>query len=247
MGPQSAIRLTGAVVIAYTCALSNVSPVGAQANSDGTITPAVVMKSNYTDGSPFILKMCSAADTMDSYSTKYQMSVFRHQPTVTQGGSLAFKKNRLMRVEVTSGKNNGALAVLQSDGKVHGHPGGALKVFRGSISPDSPKAKAPNGIRMVDGDFYSLASFLRNMLKKGDHSRLSSAPIQTSKTNSPTFVLDVFSGHQNHEHLIKRVYADPSTYLPVYWEDYHHGKLSSESSWSDVKTNVSFPSNYFTL
>ena len=219
----------------------------AQANANSAITQSVVMKSNYTDGSQFISKMCSAADAMDNYSSRFQISVNKKHPAVTQSGSLAFRKPRLMRVEVTGGKNNGALAILQEDGKVHGHAGGALKMFKTSVSPDSPKVRAPNGLRMVDGDFSSLANYLRNMLNKEKHSRLSSEPIRTDKTTSPTYVLDLYSGKPTHEHLVKRVYADPGTMLPVFWEDYHHGKLYSESSWSDLKTNVEFPANYFNL
>lgn len=237
----------GFVVLAILSSIPARAWASEQANSNSAITPSVVMKSNYTDGSQFISRMCSAADAMDNYSSKYQMSVNKKHPPVTQAGSLAFRKPRLMRVEVTSGKNNGALAILQDDGKVHGHGGGALKMFRGSVSPDSPKVQAPNGIRMVDSDFSSLANYLRNMLRKGKHSRLSNEAIQTDKTASPAFVLDMYSGKPTHEHLVKRVYADPGTLLPVYWEDYHHNKLYSISSWSDLKRNVSFPANYFAL
>jgi outer membrane lipoprotein-sorting protein len=240
-------QLNTGFVLTILFSTSGVAWASDQGNANSGIVQSKLMKSNYTDGSQFINKMCSAADAMDSYSSNYQMSVNKKRPPVTQAGTLAFRKPRLMRVQVTSGKNNGSLAILQDDGKVHGRPGGALNVFKGSVSPDSPKVKAPNGIRMVDTDFSSLASYLRNMLGKGKRSRLSSQPIQTDKSISPTFVLDVYSGRPEHEHLVKRIYTDPTTFLPVFWEDYRHDKLYSESSWSDLKTNVSFPANFFTL
>ena len=209
--------------------------------------PVPVMNSNYTDGSQFVARMCSAADGLNRYSSNYKMIVHKHRTPVTQSGSFAFAKTRLMRVEVSGGKNNGALAILQADGKVHGHLGGAMKFLKSSVSPDSPQVRAPNGYRMVDTDFYSLAAYLEGMLQKGDLSRLSSEPIQTGKTTSPTLILDVYSGKPGHEHLLKRVYTDPDTLLPVFWEDYKHGKLFAESSWTNLKTNVDFPSNFFRL
>jgi outer membrane lipoprotein-sorting protein len=207
--------------------------------------PPVVMSTNYTDGQQFIAKMCSAADALDNYSSKYGMVVYKRRPPVTESGFFAFKKPKLMRVEVYNGSNKGALAILAKDGKVHGHLGGALRFFDSAVSPDSALVRAPNGFPMVDTDFYSLATYLQNMLKEGDLSRVTNKPMQTSHTTSPTYIVDMYMANSGTLLLLKRIYVDPQTSLPVYWEDYTNGKLWSESSWSDLRINVEFPDDYF--
>jgi outer membrane lipoprotein-sorting protein len=212
-----------------------------------TIVQSVVMVDDYNDATEFIDKMCSAAEGLDNYSSIYEMVVYKEHPPVNEDGVFSFKKPRLMRVEVQKGPKRGAVAILALDGKVHGHLGGALKFFRASLAPDSELVRAANGFPMVGTDFYSLASYLSNMLKQGDHSRVSKEPMQTSKTKNPTYILDIYSTKFDKELLLKRIYVDPNTFLPVFWEDYIDGKLWSESCWRDLKTKVEFPENFFKL
>ena len=213
-----------------------------QANS---IVPSVVMTENYEDGAAFIDKMCSSTQALDNYSSAYEMVVYKQNQTVTEGGNFYYKKPRLMRVEVDKGPKKGSAAVLALDGKVHGHLGGALKFFRAAVSPDSELVRAANGFPMVGTDFYSLADYLRNMLKEGDHSRVTKQPTVTNKTGVPAYVVDMYTTKFGKELLLKRIYVDPRTYLPIYWEDYIDGKLWSESSWRNLKTGIEFPENFF--
>jgi outer membrane lipoprotein-sorting protein len=214
-----------------------------QANA---IVQSVVMTDNYEDGTQLIDKMCFATRALDNYSSAYEMVVYKANQTVNEGGVFSFKKPKLMRVEVDKGPKKGSVAVLALDGKVHGHLGGALKFFRAAVSPDSDLVKAANGFPMVGTDFYSLADYLKNMLKEGDLSRVSKDTVTTNKTGGiATYVLDLYSTKFGKELLLKRIYADARSFLPVYWEDYVDGKLWSESSWHGLKTNVDFPENFF--
>jgi outer membrane lipoprotein-sorting protein len=210
-----------------------------------TIRPAVVISDNYEDGAQFIDKMCSSAEALDNYSSAYDMVVYKENQTVNESGVFSFKKPRLMRVEVEKGPKKGSVAILALDGKVHGHLGGALKFFRAALSPDSELVRAANGFPMVGTDFYSLAAYLKNMLKEADHSRVSKGPLQTSKGTTATYVLDMYTTKSGKDLLLKRIYTDPHTYLPLYWEDYIDGKLWSESSWHNLKTNIEFPDTFF--
>lgn len=209
------------------------------------IVPSQVMNDDYEDGKNFIEKMCSGSEAMNNYSSAYEMLVYKSQQTVKETGTFSYKKPRLMRVEVQTGPKKGSVAILALDGKVHGHLGGALKFFRATLSPDSELVRALNGFPMAGTDFYSLSSYVRNMLKEGDQSRVSKTAVQTNRTSFPTYVLDLYSTKFGKELLLKRVYVDPHTLLPVFWEDYIDGKIWSESGWHDLKTDVEFPENFF--
>ena len=221
------------------------SAMALDTHQTNTIVPSVVMSDDCEDGTQFIDKMCSVADGMDNYSSAYQMVVYKANQTINEAGVFSYKKPRLMHVEVDKGPKKGSVAVLALDGKVHGHLGGALKFFRAAVSPDSELVRAANGFPMVGTDFYSLAAYLKNMLKEGDHSRVSKHTVETNKTGVPAEVVDLYTTKFGKDLLLKRVYVDPRTYLPVYWEDYIDGKLWSESSWRNLKTNVEFPENFF--
>ena len=135
---------------------------------------------------------------------------------------------------------------MAKDGQIHGHLGGLLKVFSGSISTDSNMAETINGFPMADTDFYSLSAYLKNMLKQGDSSLNTVEARQINKTNNPVYVLDIYTaGKSIKPLLLKRVYVDPQTYLPVYWEDYINGKIWSASSWRNIHTNLRLPDNFF--
>lgn len=247
---RAAQRLSISLLVLAVAATSNVSAWSLSGEKRpkqpaSSAAPAAVSNTNYNDGQQIISKMCTTASALDNYSSSYAMAVYKSRNPQRETGVFAFKKPKLMRVEVLTGPKKGALAILAKDGKVHGHLGGALKFFKGAVSPDSSFVKAINGFPMVGTDFYSLADYLQNMLKQGNFSRVSKEPTQTSKTASPTHVLEMYTKNSGSEQLLKRIYVDPKTWLPVYWEDYTDGKLWSESSWQDLKLNVDFASDYF--
>jgi outer membrane lipoprotein-sorting protein len=209
------------------------------------IVQNVVMRDHVRDGASFISQMIAAAGALNNYSSQYKMTVPSRR--VIENGIMYFRKPRLLRVEVKSGPKKGSVAVLCQDGKVRGRMGGALSLFTGSLSANSSMLRAVNGFPMVGTDFLSLAQYLKDkMLDKGDKSLVTVAPKQTVNTSNPAYILDMFRGVPGQERLIKRVYVDPKTTLPVYWEDYEDGKLWSQSSWSDLRVNQDFPNKLFT-
>ncbi len=210
-----------------------------------TIVQTIVMTEECIDGAAFIDKMCAATQALDNYSSQYEMLVYKEHPPIVQTGVFFFKKPHLMRIEVQKGPKKGSVAILAADGKVHGHLGGALKFFQAALSPDSDLVRAANGFPMVSTDYYSLAVYLKNMLKQGDHSRVSKSPIQTKKVSYSTYILDMYTNKSGKDILLKRIYTNPQTLYPVFWEDYTDGKLWSENTWHDMKTSVDFADNFF--
>ncbi len=213
-----------------------------------TLEPGVVLSNKSQDGASLINKMLNAASDLDNYTADYKMTVHKEQQLITETGSIYFRKPRLFRVEVKTGPKKGALAILCSDGKVHGHLGGVMKYFTAALSPDSSLVKAINGFPMCGTDFYSLADYLKNMLNKGALSACTIEPVITSSASMPVYVLDMYvwaAKNSGKRLLLKRIFVDSKSYLPVYWQDYIDEKLWSESSWNHFQNNISLSTYLF--
>ena len=69
------------------------------------------------DGNAEIERMISAANSFEDYTVDFEMTALKSKK-VTEGGTLFFKKPRLIRVETKSGERKGALAVMEI-GRAH--------------------------------------------------------------------------------------------------------------------------------
>jgi outer membrane lipoprotein-sorting protein len=242
---QSLIMLT-----AIICCLGlDASHAMESANSQTTLEVAqgMVMRDQIHDGASFINDMVTASAALNNYVCDYKMVVHNRKPPEIETGKLYFRQPRLMRGEIKTGAKRGSVAILCKDGKVRGHAGGILSWLSGTLSPDSNMLRCINGFPFVETDFASLARYLKcKMLDKGDKSLVSDQPVRTANTEAPAYVLDTFRGPQGQEVLLKRVYVDPKSMLPVYWEDYQEGKLYAQSYWTDLKVDQDFPDSLFT-
>jgi outer membrane lipoprotein-sorting protein len=198
------------------------------------------------DGKPLIDNWLKASEAYNSYQFNYQMTCFKKSGQVTDTGNLYFKKKRLLRIEQTGGPKKGSVAVLQADGKVRAHAGGALKFFAASLSPDSDMLLSANDWPMVKSDFVSLAEAVEGYIKNdGDYPRMSETPVQVPGRAEKVNVFELYKGGATGT-LFKRALFDPETNLPVEWWDYRDGTLWAHSTWSNFKaTNLS--DNVFTL
>lgn len=234
---------------ASTQEINNPRPDFMTTAKEGPLRPGVILTNDCRDGAYLIDKMVAGSLSLNNYSAHFQMLVYKDNKIIKEAGIIHFRKPQLLRVDVNQGPNKGALAILGSDGKIHGHLGGLLKYFPSWISVDSDVARAINGFPLAGTDFYSLAQDLKNMLKQGDGSLSSQTPITTGKTAIATYILDMYApaGKSNNSPalLLKRIYVNPETYLPVFWEDYREGKLWSESLWHDLQTNLALPDSLF--
>lgn len=197
------------------------------------------------DGKPIIDTWLKASDALNSYQFNYQMTCYKSDGTVTDTGNLWFKKKRLLRIEQTGGPKKGSVAVLQADGKVKAHAGGALKFFSATLSPDSNMLLSANGWPMVKSDFVSLAEAVEGYIKGGDYPRMTEAPVQVPNRTEKVNVFELYKGGPNGT-LFKRALFDPETNLPIEWWDYKDGTLFAHSTWSNFKA-ANLSDNVFTL
>ena len=201
----------------------------------------------FTDGHGFVQHMMDAADSLESYSFNYKMSALKGEKAIVEKGDFYFKKPKLMRLEVTEGKRKGSVAVLQSDGRVHGKaPGLGIFASMITLAPDSRFLKSVNGYPMVDSDFGSLARALKKFLDDGATAKITTHTVSERIAHQPSHLIEVFTD-KTQTQLFKRVFVDANSYLPVEWYDYEDGKLSSESSWQNFKNDPGMPATLFSL
>lgn len=230
------------------CVLGSGSTAQAENYSLASSTPAAISSraEGMSGGSAFIDSLQKTAANLKQYSLHYRMLVFKSKKKPQEEtGVFYFKQPRLMRSEVMSGQRKGALAVLGADGKVRGHLGGMLKLFNATVSSDSQWAKLLNGYPMVNSDYLSLAAYLKNMVKSGNSSLVSREPVSNKHVTQKTYVLEVVHRTPTGDVLIKRVFVDPQSNLPVAWEDYTNGRLSALTLWSQVNLKADISDQTF--
>ncbi|MBI2811079.1 MAG: hypothetical protein HYX67_09660 [Candidatus Melainabacteria bacterium] len=200
---------------------------------------------NMKDGKPIIDSWLKASDALNSYQFNYQMTCYKPDGTVTDTGNLWFKKKRLLRIEQTGGPKKGSVAVLQGDGKVKAHAGGALKFFTATLAPDNNMLLSANGWPMVKSDFVSLAEAVEGYIGSGDYPRMTETPVQVPNRAEKVNVFELYKGGPKGS-LFKRALFDPETNLPVEWWDYKDGTLWAHSTWSNFKA-ANLSDNVFTI
>lgn len=209
-----------------------------------SVTGASPFTKEMSDGAPFIDRMVHTAQALQDYSFEYQMKVMKDKP-ITEKGTLYFKKPpKLMRLEVTGGKRQGAVAILSKDGKVRAKPTGIPFLNVVTLSPDSRFLQSPNGYPMVDSDFLSLAQALKDFLGQGIRSRVTDTPVAVPSTTARVHVLEMYKRDGG---IYKRVFVDANSLLPLEWYDYEDGKLYTISNWSNLKLNQGLSDSLFNI
>lgn len=197
------------------------------------------------DGAALIHQMHRHASALSDYSLIFETITFKEKETVSEKGRLYFKKPKLMRLEEIGEYKNGSVAVIGKDGKARAHAGGLVKFITLTMSADDKQLNAANGDRMLDSDFASLAALLERRLQEGNLARSTEVPAAYEGVEGQAYVLELY--HQdNPEKVLKRIYVDPVSYLPVRWDDYDY-KTPCSSTWSAVKVNPGLKDELFEL
>ncbi len=197
------------------------------------------------DGADFIEKLHRHTSALKDYSCDFEIVVYKKGETVVEKGVLYFKQPRLMRLEEKGEYKKGAVVVLGPNGKARGHLGGAMKYFTMTLEPDSSWLVASNSYPMKDSDLMSLSSFLKNWLAQGIKSRVTPEPVTIEEIGQPVHVLEMYKS-SDPKTVLKRIYIDPQTNLPVRWDD-HDYESPSRSKWKNLKTNIGLDDSLFKL
>jgi Outer membrane lipoprotein-sorting protein len=200
---------------------------------------------NMKEGSALIDTMVQKAEALNDYSLVFETITYKKGETIQEKGKLWFKKPKLMRLEEIGDYQKGSVAVLGKDGKVRAHAGGLIKFVTLTLSPDDKQLDAANGDKMEDSDFISLANILKKRLKQGNLARVSEAPVTAAGVERETLVLELYKA-DNPKLVLKRIYVDPKSALPVRWDDYDYATPCS-STWTDVKANTNLSDDLFKM
>lgn len=195
----------------------------------------------FEPGENFVEKMLQAAQAPEDYVVNFQMTTYgkKHE---TEGGTLYFKKPRLMRIETKEGSRKGSLAILTAKGTVKAKAAGGLGFFVVELSPHNRLLRSANGYPMVDTDFASLALALKTFLSQGKSARVSK-PTAIDGLENPVYLLEIL----HNGALFKRVAVNTKTYLPQMWWDFEDSKLVSYSVWSSYRANLGLGQDVFTI
>jgi outer membrane lipoprotein-sorting protein len=211
----------------------------AAAKSDAA---AAVTPGETTDGKPFIDKCLKASDSYSDYTFNYVQHVSKGSG-VTEKGTVWVKKPALLKCDVLSGPNSGAVAIF-NNGVVHAHPGGILKIFTVALKPDDARLKSANGWPMVESDFSSVWKAMQKYSREGCPSKVSAEPVSVPSQSINVLVLEMTKANGQ---MYKRALVDPKTMLPVEWWDYVDGKIYAHSNWTDFKGNQGLSETFFTM
>lgn len=205
--------------------------------------PSQLSVERTVDGTSFIQDMSDAAGQLNGYSFKYATTVFKGSKTINQQGLFYFKAPRQIRVEMTGDYKRGAICVIQKDGKIRGHLGGALSAFTINISASSDLLQGANGYPLTDSDFSSMAAVMKKFIAQGSKCRVSEHPVAVEGQTKKVYVVEFYRGTE----LFKRAYIDPQSLLPVEWFDYQNGRLFADTVWNSFKQDPNLNDDLFKL
>lgn len=242
---SSFISLIGWTAMAPVCAAADADPQAGKWASVKQLSIKQFTTETDKDGKSFIERMVKSASDLNDYSFEYEMTVFKKSRTLTQTGSLTYKKPSKMRIEVIDGPNDGSVAVMTTPGKVKGHFGGVLSIFSGTVPDHSSYLRCVNGWPMVESDFLSLAQALKTYVNAdGKPSKVTPEPV-VWQDGKKYYVVDLYEA--SPKQMWKRIAVDPGNLLPVYWIDYQDGQLWTYSLWKNVQLNPGIADSVFKL
>src|SRR5262249_5565273 len=150
----------------------------------------------------------------------------------------------LIRIEDTEpGMKNGSIVVKQADGKIRGQGGPKMFGLKMTINPDSRMLFTPNGFNILESDFASLYSHIKELRSSGHKVFVSSTPVNTS-TAGRAEIMEIVRPDSG---VVERVYVNPQTKTPVEWDIFREGRLFSTLRISNFKDEVTLSDDLFQL
>lgn len=152
------------------------------------------------------------------------------------GHKYFFKKPQLIRLEVNIGKDKGAVAVYNKAGKVRAHAGGLLSIFTITMDPNDKRLRDDDGSTFVDSHLGGTIKDISEAVATGK------ATIIVSQTDQKVYQLHIERNNRKDIILI-----DNQLLLPIMWDTYQDGKISSKTEWKDLKVDLGLGENLFSL
>jgi hypothetical protein len=196
-------------------------------------------------GISYLDSLIATASGLNDYQCYCEMAVLKNNQWKSYGGAnLFFKQREKIRAEIVSSDyRNGSVVVKQSDGRIRGKGGGALKMIKMTMQPDSRQIRLPTGFSLAQSDFASLFDTVKHQLS-GRVEATSSAAITLPAFDEPVKVLIVRS---KDEGLLHAIYLNPKTKIPIAWNTYVNGQPHAVVFFDKLDVNKGLSEDLFRL
>jgi outer membrane lipoprotein-sorting protein len=167
----------------------------------------------------------------ETINTKYKVV-----PPKVESHNFFFKKPRLIRLEVTGGKDKGAIAVYNHKGKVRAKAGGILGIFTITMEPNDKRLQDKDGSTFVDSHFGGTIKDLEKLITEGSAT-----------------VTEVDRGRHYYQLQVERegrrdiILIDSELLLPIEWLAIRDGKPSSKTEWKSLRINIGLKDSLFEM
>lgn len=196
------------------------------------------------DGGPFLDNLYNTSNKLDTYSFHSTLQTYKDKKPKLNDGNVFFRKQHCIRIEVTEpGMKNGSIVVKQPDGIIKGQGGPKMFGFKMTINPDSRMLFTYNGFNILESDFASLYSHIKDLRSSGAKVFVSPTPVSTSCVGRA----DIMEIVKPESGVVERVYVNPQTKIPVEWDIFREGRLFSTLRISNFKDELTLSDDLFQL
>ncbi|MBI2839326.1 MAG: hypothetical protein HYX75_13500 [Acidobacteria bacterium] len=172
-------------------------------------------------------------EALNDYHCQIIYTEYRNGRSNVEVDSYYFKKPQLIRLEVTEGKDKGAIVVLRRDGKVRATSGGLLGFFKITMEPDDKRLRDEDGSTFAESHFGGVLASIQSIL--------AGASATATETDG------VYRLQADHENVRELVLIDSRTMFPVEWLRLRAGNPQSKTQWKGLQVDVGLKESLFEL
>ena len=196
------------------------------------------------DGGPFFDNLCNTTGKLDTYSFHSSLQTYKDKKPKLDDGNVFFRKQHCIRIEVTEpGMKNGSIVVKQPDGQIRAQGGPKMFGLKMTVNPGSRMLITGNGFNIIESDFASLYSHIKDMRSSGDKLLVSSNPVSTSNAGRA----EIMEVVQPDSGVAERIFVNPQTKTPIEWDIFKEGRLFSTLRISNFKDQITLNDDLFKL
>lgn len=178
-----------------------------------------------------------ALDNIDDYQCIFEECAVLGEQEERRTFRYFFKKPKLIRMEILSGRGRGNIAVYR-DGKVRGRKGGLLFFLTLNLNLTDPRVTNIRGDRIDESDWFFLLQEVL-LCQKKDEVRLVKTDYLDGKM---VHLLELGINQQ------RNLYIEANTFLPKRLERFEtNGRLIHTIEYKDIRINQNLTEDFFNL
>lgn len=213
------------ILLTWVSILGWIVTIG-QASSPFTLTPQELVRA-----------VRQKFDSIQDYQCQFITTGYKKGQPKAENHNYYFKKPALIRLEVTSGGDKGAVCVFNRKGKVRAHGGGLFGFITITMEPNDKRLADDDGSTFIDSHLGGTIKDLENIFA-GAEATLGEIDYQGRKC----YLLQLIRGPKKDLLVI-----DMQLMLPVEWQSYTNGNPNSKTEWRNLQVNVGVKDSLFEM